>query len=285
MILVTGATGNIGRELCQLLANDNVPARAMCRREEQVATYTQMGLHAVIGDFDDPESLRQAMQGCDRFFLLSPPDPQQVQREKQTIDLAVEAGIRHIVKVSAADSNLTARVPWARAHAEIDHYLRSKSVGWTILRPSGFMQNFIESAMALSMGVLPHIMGNGQTSYIDLRDVALVARHVLTETTHHGAIYYLTGPESLSTSDIVSHLSIALELPIRETPLSVDQMHRAMMASELGDWLSNALLAQYAVIAGGYSIDTTEEVKRLTGQEPRTFAEFAQMYKYDLGAI
>lgn len=74
------------------------------------------------------------------------------------------------------------------------HYLRSQPVDWTIIRPTGFMQNFIESSYAIAKGTLPHIMADSQISYIDLSDIALVVKHVLTNEGHKNAVYFLTGP-------------------------------------------------------------------------------------------
>lgn len=170
MILITGATGSIGSELCRLLANEQIQARAMCRKQEQLTQFIAMGHEAVLADFDDPDSLGQTIVGCDKLFLLTSPDENHFQREKNIIDLAIKAGIKHIVRISTADANLSAKLAYAKSHSEIDHYLRAQPVDWTILRPTGFMQNFIESSYAISKGSLPHMMKEGQISYIDLRD-------------------------------------------------------------------------------------------------------------------
>lgn len=284
MVLVTGATGGIGKELCRLLAQSHIPARAMCRSQEQLAQFTRIGLEAVQGDFGHADQIRKAMYGCQQLFLLTPPVPQQAEWERLTIDLAVETGIERIIRVSAADANLTTRVPWAKAHAEADHHLRSKPIDWTILRPVAFMQNFFESAHSIAQGVLPHITGEGQLSYIDSRDIAAVARQLLTQQGHQGAVYYLTGPDSLSAGDIAVCLTEALGHPVREVKLAVSAMREQLKSGGLSDWLINAMIEQFALVAGGYDIDTTEEVKRLTGQPARTFAQFARDYRPELGA-
>ncbi|MCX6215299.1 SDR family oxidoreductase [Spirosoma sp.] len=284
MVLVTGATGQVGKELCRLLAQSHIPARAMCRHQEQFTQFTQIGLEAVQGDFGQPDQLRKAMQGCQQLFLLTPPVPQQAQWERLTIDLAVETGIQRIVRVSAADANLTTKVPWAKAHAEADHYLRSKPIDWTIIRPVAFMQNFLELAHPIARGILPHMTGDGQLSYIDSRDIAAVARQLLTQPGHQGAVYFLTGPDSLSLGDIATCLTEVLGHPVRAIQLAVEDMREQLKSASLSDWYINGLIEQYALVAGGYDIDTTEEVKRLTGQPPRTFAQFARDYHQELEA-
>ncbi len=282
MILITGATGGIGQELCRLLAQAHVPMKALCRRTDQVQHFNAMGLDAVLGDLEDPESLKHAMEGCDRLFLLAAPSPRQTHHLTLAINAAVEAKIQQVVKISTADANVGSAVPWAKANAEGDHSLRRTKMDWTILRPTGIMQNLLESAHAISRGFLPSVTGEGRVSSIDSSDVAAVAKTVLTEDTHAHATYYLTGPEALSARDIASQLSASVGYEVRDTPISADDMRTRLQQAGLETWHINALLAQYAVIAGGYAVDVTEEVKRLTGQNPRSFLQFAQDYKEHL---
>ena len=279
MLFITGATGSIGRELCQLLAQTNKPARAMCRREDQLAHFRLLGLEAALADVEQPKSLRRAMQGCERMFLLTAPTSSHTQQEMTIIDAAVEAGITSIVRLSTADTNLSAKLSYAKSHAEIDHYVRSKPLAWTLLRPTGFMQNFLESAHPIANGLLPHMMGDGQLSYIDSRDIALVAKQVLTEEGHQGATYYLTGSESLTVKQVAALFTHALGYEVNEMPSSEADMRRALGFAGLSDWHIDSLIEQFKTVAGGYEIDVTEEVQRLTRQPPRTFAQFVQDYK------
>ncbi len=253
-----------------------------CRRPEQVQYCKGRGLEAVLGDFEDFESLKHAMQGCERIFLLAAPSPRQTHHLRLAIDAAVAADVQQVVKISTADANVGSEVPWAKANAEGDHYLRSKKVAWTILRPTGIMQNFLESAHAISQGVLPYTTGEGRVSYIDSRDVALVAKAVLTEETHANATYYLTGPDALSVKDITQQLSASVGYEVRAIPTSAEDMRKRLQQAGLEEWRMNAILAQYSVIAGSYAVDVTEEVKRLTSQNPRSFVQFAQDYKEHL---
>lgn len=283
MILVTGATGKIGQALCELLTAAKVPMRAMCRKEEQVVQLSAAGIAAVWADFENLASLREALHGCEKLFLVTPPVPAQRDWELRLVDVALEQGVQHIVHLSAADVNLGSPVPWARSHAEVEHYLRSKPVAQTILRPTGFMQNFLESARAIAQGVLPHVTGAGRVSYIDARDVAAVALRVLSEDGHDRATYYLTGPEALAVEDIASQLTAALGRVVRPIELTADAMVETLRKAGISAWFIDGMMAQFAVIAGGYTTDVTEEVQRLTGAKPRTFLEFAQASRAAFG--
>lgn len=278
MILITGVTGTIGQELCRLLARAGTPFRALCRREAQARRLADAGVHTVLADFADAESMRRALDGCDRLFLLTPAVEQQAAWQRRAIDCAVEAGVGHITRVSAADANLGSQVPWARAHAEVDHYLRERagSVRWTVLRPTGFMQNWYEAAPAITRGLLPHVTGEGRVSYVDGRDVAEVAQRVLIEETHDRATYFLTGPQALSAPDVAEQLALALEHPVKPVQVDESVMIEQLRSAGLSAWMVAGMMAQYAVIGGHFGVHVTDEVRRLTGRPARTFLEFAR---------
>ena len=279
MIYITGATGSIGKELCKLLAEDNVPARAMCRKPEQLQQFKALGIETVLADFNDPESLKKGMQGCNQLFLLTSPDQDHTTREKKMIDLAIIAGIKNIVRLSTSDTNLSTKLPYGKSHAEIDHYLGNNSVSWTILRPTGFMQNLIESRHPIAKGVLPHSLNDGQISYIDLRDIASVAKAVLTEDKHNEATYYLTGPESLTMTDVATELTTGLGHAIQSKNISEEDMRKILTYAHLSDWYIDALIEQFKIGGSGGEIDTTKEVQRLTGKPARKFSQFVQDYR------
>lgn len=279
MLFITGATGSIGSELCRLLGAENVPSRAMYRKEGQQTHFEKLGLEAVRADFDDADSMRGAMQGCDTLFLLTAPDPQHAQREIAIIKLAIELGIQRIVKLSTANTNLSSPLTYARSHAQIDQYLRQQPIEWTILRPTGFMQNFTEYAHPISKGILPHMLGDGQISYIDLRDIALVAKHVLTQPGHAKATYYLTGPASLTVAEVATALTTGLGRTIQAINQSEADTRKALGYSGMDTWHIDALIEQFKIGAAGGEIDVTGEVARLTGQAPRTLAQFVDEYR------
>ena len=280
-ILLTGATGSVGSELVRLLAGTGEPVRAMYRKAEQAERLRSLGLESVLGDLDDPVSVEEAMRGSETVFLLSPGAPRHAEREKGAIDAAKRAGVRRIVKMSAADSNLDAPVPWARAHAEIDAHLRESGLAWTVLKPTAFMQNFLQLARPIFRGVLPHVAREGRVGYVDTRDVAAVAARVLADPEgHEGATYFLTGPEALTMRDVAARLSGAMGRRVRYVNLPVPAFRLALKLAGVDDFSARGLVPQYRdVIAGGHGVDVTGEVARLTGRPPRSFADFARDLK------
>lgn len=278
MILVTGATGTIGSELIQLLAKAGEPTRALCRSSEKAEEIRRRGVEPVVGDLADTAGLEAAMDGCNRLFLLSPPDLDQVKRERNVIDIARRAGIRRVVKVSAADANPNAPVPWARWHSEIDAHLRVSGVEWTILKPTAFMQNFLTWVPMISRGRLYGTAGEGRAGWIDARDIAMVAADVLaSEADGHGsATYFLTGPELFSMREATAVLSEVLGRKVRYINVPRLVLRARLRLSGQPGWFADGIAEQFAdVLAGGHSVDVTGEVVKISGRPPRSFADFA----------
>lgn len=280
MILVSGATGGIGGEVCRLLKENQAPFRALCRKEEQVARLRKQGIDAVLGDFDRPETLQAAMQGINTMFLITPPTPQQVAQETAAIDAAKAAGVGRIVKISASDGNVRSPVPWAKAHALIDHHLRAASIGWTILKPTAFMQNFLWFKDPIARGFLPQVTGSGSVSWVDTRDVARVAATVLTEDGHQGATYFLTGPETLDMKEASARLSKAIGHKVRYLDLPSPIFWAILRLTGNSKWMAKGLVVQFDdVVAGHHDIDPTFEIERLTGKSPHSFTDFIEDHR------
>lgn len=280
MILISGATGGIGGEICRLLKETGTPFRALCRKGEQVQDFQKKGIDAIIGDFDRPETLASAMRGIETMFLITPPTPQQVDQETAAIDAARNAGVDRIVKISASDSNVLSPVPWAESHALIDHHLRASGINWTILKPTAFMQNFLWFKDPITKGFLPQVTGSGSVSWVDTRDVARVAATVLTQDGHEGATYFLTGPEMIDMKEASSRFSKAIGHKVRYLDLPSPLFWLILRLTGNSNWMAKGLVVQFAdVVAGHHDIDPTFEIERLTGKPPHTFGDFIQDHR------
>ena len=275
MILALGATGGIGGEVCRQLKKAGTSFRAMARKQEQVDSFRKDGVDAVLGDLDQPETLSAAMSGIDTLFLVTAPKPPQVAQETAAIDAAKRAGVSRIVKISASDCNVRSKIPWAKAHALIDHHLRASGVDWTILMPTAFMQNFLWFTKPVAKGYLPLGAGKGSVSWIDTRDIARVSATVLTQDGHSRATYFLTGPETFDMAEAAVQLSQVTGRKVRYLDLPVPVFHTVLRLAGNSRWMAKGLIAQFSdMVAGHHDIDPTGEVERLTGQPPRDFASF-----------
>ncbi|MFC4121555.1 SDR family oxidoreductase [Nonomuraea zeae] len=274
---MTGATGSIGTHLVRLLLDRGVPVKALVRDE---ARGSALGCELVAGDFDDPSSLAAAMRGVDRLFLnaggAQPVDGEQpmIRQQRAAIDAARAAGVSRVVKISVWHAHRGGRLAEG-AHWEIEEHLKASGLGWSILQPSGFMQNFITGAGAFTTdGELAGAYGDAGVSYIDCHDVAACAAALLTGSAGLGETYVLTGPRALSHAEIAQELSTALGRTVGHVALSPDELATALRAQGLPERFADDVAELSRQVATGSLEATTDAVRELTGREPRTFAQF-----------
>jgi uncharacterized protein YbjT (DUF2867 family) len=284
MILVTGATGHIGSELVRLLADQGAPARALVHSPDKAAPIQRLGLETALGDFEEPDTLDVAMKGCDQLFLLSPPSPRQPQQEQHVIDAARRAGVAHVVKQSVPWAGPDAPVVFSRWHGQVEQHLAQSGLAYTLLRPSSFMQNFLMSAQQVAdQGLLYGMFGEGRVAFIDTRDIAAVAAELLTSPGHQGASYTLTGPEALSAAEVAERLSAATGRQVRLVDVGADAFRQALAGAGMPGWLVDGVVEGNTMLAAGHAATVTDEVARLTGRPPRTFAQFAADHRVAFG--
>ncbi|MFE2996860.1 NmrA family NAD(P)-binding protein [Nocardia sp. NPDC059246] len=277
MILVTGATGAIGRHLVGRLREQNAPFRALVRDLERGR---ELDCDLVVGDFDDPDSIAIAVSGVEQIFLCSPgaqptPGPQPMVTQQTTvIDAAVRAGVRRIVKISvwgARPGGLLAE----GAHAEIEARLEASGLDCTILRPSGFMQNFLTGAGAFTNGGdLLGAYGHGRVSYIDCADIAACAAVLLSSDLGSRQRFVVTGPEALTHTEIAARLSEALGRTVSYIDRPPAAFADILTSQGLPAQFATDVAALFADVAGGSLTETTSAVRDLTGRPATTFAEF-----------
>jgi NAD(P)H dehydrogenase (quinone) len=277
MILVSGATGTIGRPLVQLLSAAGVPFTALVRRAEQG---NGLGCPHVVGDFDRPASLPAAFTGADRLFLTSagavPADGEQpmVRQQLAAIAAAQEAGVKAVVKVSVWRAREGGRLAEG-AHATIERALEESGLAWACLQPSGFMQNFRTGAGSFTQeGDIIGAYGPGRVSYVDTRDIAACAAALLTAPEPPAGRHVVTGPEALDHAEIAAKLTAWSGKPVRDVDLSPDGFAAKLAGQGLPAAFATDVAALYAEVAGGALEETTDTVERLTGHRPRTFDEF-----------
>ncbi|MEU3723882.1 SDR family oxidoreductase [Streptomyces sp. NPDC031705] len=272
MILVTGATGTVGRELLKRLGPD-LPVRVMAREPARVADAPRTA-ETVRADYDDPASLARALEGVDRVFLVT----SRVGRDDDArfLRLARSAGVRHVVKLSAAAvaderaDDLITR--WQRDNEEL---LRGSGMEWTLLRPRSFMSNTLSWASSIrSEGVVRALYGESVNSCVDPRDIAEVAVRTLTQPGHTGRAYTLTGPQAVSAAGQTAQLAELLGRPLRFEELEPGQA-RAMWAARHPEPVVEALLGSAERQRRGAKSGVEDTVEELAGRPAGSFREWA----------
>jgi uncharacterized protein YbjT (DUF2867 family) len=270
VILVTGATGNVGRPLVGLLSDAGVPFRAFVRDPERARAALGPTVESAEGDFAEPATLDAALGGVERMFLLSGNS----ELETGAVEAAVRAGVGRVVKQSALGVGL-APPPF---HRRIEEALERSGLGFTHLRPTAFMQTLAAYLPALidAGGTFRLPAGAGRVAWVDTRDISAVAFRALTEDGHEGETYPITGPETLSMAEVAEKLSVATGRPIRYEDVPPDAARELMVQNGLPPSFAEFLVAFYGLVNEGATDFVTETIPRVTGAPGRTFGAFAE---------
>jgi uncharacterized protein YbjT (DUF2867 family) len=282
MILVTGATGTVGRTLIDRLVAIGEPVRALTRRPASAGLPEPV--EVVAGDLDDPDSLEDAVRDVDRVFAVStgPGGPDQ----DRTLALAAaKAGASRIVKLSTlsvGDDHIDD--PITRWHRAGEDAVRASGVPATFLRPTGFMSNALHWAATIAArDTVFHPYADGRVSLIDPRDIAAAAAVVLTGPGHAGRAYPLCGPEALGPADEVAILAEVLGRPLHYVEVTPEAAHRAMTDRGMPAELADAVVAKGATTLQPGVAGPDDDLRRLLGTAPRTFREWARDHRGAFG--
>ena len=276
MILVTGGTGLVGRDVVRLLSQHGVAARALVRNPQKAQNLP--GITWVTGDLAKPETLPTAFKGAKTLFLVSGIGEDTVALQHNAIEAARNAGITHIVKLSAFGASGHSNAPICRWHYQVEKEMQESGMDWTILRPHHFMQNLLtQTQYIINDGVVYSASGDGKIPYIDARDIAAVAAVTLAKSGHHGKKYVITGGEALSYRQATAFISNTIGKPLRFVDESPDDARaRRKREGYPPAILESALAISAYQRAGGKTLTITSVVADLTGRPPRTFTEFAK---------
>ena len=276
MILITGASGNVGREVLKQIVATGARVRAAFQSVSKAAG-APSGVEIVTMDYTQPPTLQIALKGVEKVFLVGPPTPDLTALERKAVDEIRQSGVRQIVKLSAMGG---CEAIFPRQHAESEDYIMSSGMVYTFLRPNGFMQNFVSynAPTINTQNAFYGVQGDGKVSHIDLRDIAAVAVKTLTEDGHAGKAYTLTGPEALSNARVAEILSEDAGREIRYVDLSSEQFNQALLAAGVPEWSANALIDLQLLYRRDGASAVTRDVELLLGRKPISFEQFSRDY-------
>ncbi|HEX8393386.1 MAG TPA: SDR family oxidoreductase [Longimicrobium sp.] len=274
MILVLGSTGTTGGEVArQLIAAGHRP-RLLVRDPARAAEF-QGSAEIVRGDLDDADSLRAAMAGIERVYMVSAGGDLPAQ-EGRVVDAAREAGVRHVVKLSVMGAD-DPQIEFSRWHAKSERHLMDSGLAWTMVRPGNFMTNSLAWADTIrTQGAFYQPTGEGRWAAIDPADIAAVAVRALTEDGHEGQAYAITGPESLSAAEYAQRLSAAIGKPVNFVDVPPEAARGAMLESGMPAGYVDALLDLLAAMKAGHMDGVANGVEQVTGRPARTFDDWAR---------
>ncbi len=271
MILVTGATGNIGGEVVKQLLEAGAPVRVLARDPAKAAAKLGAAVAVVRGDLDAPETLAAAFAGVTKAFVLST-GPDLARLDGNAFDAAKAAGVAHVVSLSVLAAEIDPNLLLGRWHGESEKKLEASGLAWTILRPGAFASNVLAWIPSIkAQGVVYSPTGEGKNAPIDPRDIAAVAVKALTSPGHEGKAYTLTGPELLSAGEQVAKIGAAIGRPLRFVDAPPEAARAGMLKSGMPPLLVDALLELMAQVRAGQTALISPAVAEVLGRPARTF--------------
>jgi len=272
-ILVTGSTGNVGSRLVKLLSARGQAVRAFVRGGD--AARAGDGVDVAVGDFMDKTSLRRAMDGVSKMYLLSAGHELE-QHEANAIEAAEDAGLDLVVKHSVAGAQYKASdIPrWHRAGEE---RLEASGLPWVFIRPATFASNALFWAATIkSHDTVYGALGDTALPVIDPDDIAEVAATILTTPGHAGKAYEISGPESLTTSEQAETLGSVLGRPLKYVNVPDAAARESMVGMGMPVPFADAMVGLIQLLRSMGRIEPNAGVQALIGRRPRTFRQWVE---------
>jgi uncharacterized protein YbjT (DUF2867 family) len=278
-LLITGATGMIGSLLTDALVARGVKFSVMLRPGDSGDRIAgKPGVTSTEGDFDDPASLRRALEGVGRAFLLTNSSERTEAQQIAFVEAAQAQGVGHVVKLSQLAADQHSPVRFLRYHGAVEAALANSSVGWTSVRPNLILQAYLPFAPAIAHGALPAPIGDAAVSVVDARDIAAVAVAALTEDGHVGKTYTVTGPAAVSHAEIATALGSAIGRRVHFESIAPKEFITMVTGAGMPHWQAEGLAEDYAHYDRGEAGVVSPDVLRVTGADARSVYDFANDY-------
>ncbi|MCH7519759.1 MAG: SDR family oxidoreductase [Candidatus Dadabacteria bacterium] len=282
MILLTGVTGKTGKVVAEIMQDKSFPVRALVRNINKATFLKETNIELFEGSFEDANSIKTALNGVKKAFLLPANSENQLKQEIQFIDLAKDEGVEHIVKLSALGADANSDNNILKWHGLAEKYLEDSGIIYTRLQPNFFMQNFIMNSSQTirdeNAFYLP--MKNGRCGLVDARDIASVAVETLITGGHENKTYQITGPESLDFSTMAERFSRILDKQIVYTDISPESFKEELLEYGVPEILSEAVKDLYVKLSKGKLDIVTDHVFEITNKNPISFDKFVSDHKH-----
>ncbi|MFC4613281.1 SDR family oxidoreductase [Cellulomonas algicola] len=269
-IVVTGATGHLGRLVVDHLLDRGVPAQdvvATGRSVDRLADLAARGVRTTVADFDDPATLTAAFEGADVVLLVSGSEVgQRVPQHTRAIEAASAAGVGRVVYTSAPHADTTP-LPLAVEHRATEEVLRASGLTWTVLRNNWYSENYLPVLeQAAATGVVVSSTAGGRVASAPRDDYAEAAAVVLSTDGHDGRVYELSGDVAWTHDELAAAAAEALGRPVEHRAVSPEE-HRAILeGAGLDAGTIGFLLTMDEGIARGDLADATADLRTLVGR-------------------
>jgi NAD(P)H dehydrogenase (quinone) len=276
-IVVTGATGQLGRLVLTELLDRGVPADrlvAVGRQVERLRDLAERGVTVRQADFDRPDTLAAAFDGAEQLLLVSGSEPgRRVAQHQNAIEAAAAVGVGLLAYTSIlhGDRNL---VPLAAEHIATEELLRASGLPVTLLRNGWYLENYtVQLADALDRGVIIGNAGDGRISAAGRADFAAAAAAVLTTDGHRGAVYELAGDQGFTMTELAAELTRQSGTQVAYRDLPQAEHVAALVGAGLPEPVAQLLAGIDAGISRGALFDDGGDLRRLAGRPTTPLAD------------
>ncbi|QGY43075.1 NAD(P)H-binding protein [Maribellus comscasis] len=281
-ILITGATGNLGKQTLQSLVSktDVSNLAALVRDESKATDLKELGIEIRVGNYDDIASLTSAFHGIDKLFFVSASDiEKRLPQHKNVLEAAKENSVEHIVYTSFVRKNETDSSPIAavaKAHIYSEEFLLESGIDYTILRNTLYMEfapYFMgDKVLENRMVYLPS--GDGKVAFLLRSEMAEIAANILTSEGHENKTYTLSSEEAFSYADIAKIISKISEKDIKFVSPPVDEFVQTMHKAGVPEEMIGMSVGFARAIQQGEFEATNPEISKLLGRKVVTIEEF-----------
>lgn len=274
-ILVIGGTGTVGSAVVAELKQNNADYVVLTRNKEKAEELIANDTPTVVGTLGDETAIEDVFENVNTIFLVTSPAENMLDIHKEAINMAVKKGIKKIVRLSAEPVNYNKGLFMYEQHAEADKYLQQSGLEYVILRPHYFMQNLmmhIESVKSQNM--FAQYSGDAKIPMIDVRDIAKAAFQTLIKDDFNGQALVLSGPSSISYSDIANSLSSALGRTIEYTDLPYEVQKENFKSYGLPNWQLNSVMKLFKTWEDKNYLKPSRDIELITNSKPISIDEF-----------
>jgi uncharacterized protein YbjT (DUF2867 family) len=274
MILITGASGTVGKAVLQEVSRKESKFRAMFRSEKE-AVKVPAGCESALADYSDKQSLRNALDGVTSVYVVCSPIPQLVELESNVLDASKESGVKHVVLNSALGAGDYPK-SFPSWHRKVEDKLKATGTSYTILRPNGFLQNIAtyNAPSIRAQGAFYAAMGDAKVSYIDVGDIAVVAAKALQGGVHSGKTYELNGPEAISNQELAKRISRVTGRTVNYVDIPETAQRKSMLGLGMPEWQVTAILELQQYYKQGGAAKTDGLLRSLIERDPVSLDQY-----------
>lgn len=278
-LLVTGASGHLGRRVVELLLEANAATIiAATRHPEKLGDFAKKGVIVRHADFNDPASLATAFGGVDRLLIISTDAlGTRLQQHTNAVHAAEQAGVKHVIYTSIVNPGPESPILLAPEHYGTEQAIAATRMGYTFLRNNVYADVAVGAlSRALETGQHFSACGDGKIGYVTREDCARAAAAALASNFEGRRILDVTGPEALSQADLAALASQISGKPVVYVPINLEASIQGMVGAGLPRPVAELYASFDAATQQGFLDVVSNAVQDLTGQPPMRMADFAK---------